>query len=267
MRVRRHDNVIPKEIRDVISLRYKRITKAINREFWNSESETSNSLLVGSYGRNTAINTSDIDILSVLPQAEFDRHNILRGNAQSRLLQSVRNAIKATYPNSDIRADGQIVKVNFSDGIKFEVLPAFKSWNGSYTYPDSNMGGNWLSTNPKAEQSAIREKNNSSNGLLVATCRHMRYIRDNYFKSYTLSGIVIDSFVYYAIGGWHYTKQGEENTSSMSYEEVLLNYYNDKSFNLQWGGLKAPGSYDDVSVAKSYECLGKVLRLMAENNG
>lgn len=264
MRVRRYDNVISKETRDIISLRYKRITKTVNREFWNSESETNNSIFVGSYGRNTAINTSDIDILVVLPQSEFDRHNSLSGNAQSRLLQSLRNAIKVAYPNSDIRADGQIVKVNFSDGIQFEVLPAFKRWDGSYIYPDSNMGGNWLSTNPKAEQNAIREKNNSSNGLLVATCRHMRHIRDNYFESYTLSGIVIDSFVYHAIGGWHFTKQGEERTSSMIYEEALLNYYNDNSFNLQWVGLKAPGSYDDVSVAKSYECLGKVLRLMAE---
>lgn len=265
MRVRRYDNVIPKDIRDKVSLRYKKITKAINREFWNSESEINNSIFVGSYGRNTAISTSDIDILAVLPSAEFDRYNSLSGNAQSRLLQSVRNAIKVTYSNSDIRADGQIVKVNFSDSIQFEVLPAFKQWDGSYIYPNSNMGGNWLSTNPKAKQNAIREKNISSNGLLVATCRHIRYIRDNYFKSYTLSGIVIDSFVYHAIGGWHFTKQGEEKSaSSMIYEEVLLDYYNDNSFNLQWSGLKAPGSYDDVSVAKSYECLGKVLRLMAE---
>lgn len=264
MRVKRYDNVIPKDTRDVISYRYKKITKAINREFWNSESEINNTIFVGSYGRNTAISTSDIDILAVLPQEEFNRHNSLSGNAQSRLLQSVRNAIKVIYPNSDIRADGQIVKVNFSDGIQFEVLPAFKKWDGSYIYPDSNMGGNWLSTNPKAEQNAIREKNSSSNGLLIATCRHMRYIRDNYYKSYSLSGIVIDSFVYNAIGNWHFTKQGEGSSSSMIYEEVLLDYYNKNNFSLQWIGLKAPGSNDDVSSEKSYECLGKVLKLMAE---
>lgn len=264
MRVKRYDNVISKEIRDVISLRYKRITKAINREFWHTESEIENSIFVGSYGRNTAISTSDIDILVMLPQSEFDRHNSLSGNAQSRLLQSVRNTLKDAYPNSDIRADGQIVKVNFSDGIKFEVLPAFKGWDGSYIYPDSNMGGNWLSTNPKAEQNAIREKNASSNGLLVATCRHMRFVRDNYFKSYTLSGIVIDSFVYNAIGGWHFLRQGEERISSQPYEDALLEYYNENSLMLQCFGIKAPGSNDSVSVEKSFECLGKVLRKMAE---
>ena len=125
MRVKKYDNVVSKKIREVISSRYKRITKAINREFWNSESETNNSIFVGSYGRNTAISTSDIDILVMLPEKEFDKYNNLNGNGQSRLLQAVRNAIKVVYPNSDIRADGQIVKVNFSDGIQFEVLPAF----------------------------------------------------------------------------------------------------------------------------------------------
>ena len=70
-------------------------------------------------------------------------------------LQALKNAILQTYPNSDIHGDGQVVVINFSDGIKFEVLPAFSSirlvgnWNGKYDYPDSNMGGNWLTTNPK----------------------------------------------------------------------------------------------------------------------
>lgn len=263
MKVSKYDNVISKELRDTISNRYRRITKAINREFWNLESETNHSIFVGSYGRNTAISTSDIDILVVLPQGEFDRHNSLCGNAQSRLLQSVRNAIKITYPNSNIRADGQIVKINFSDGIQFEILPAFKNWDGSYLYPDSNMGGNWLSTNPKAEQNAIREKNKSSNGLLVATCRHMRHIRDTYCKSNTLSGIVIDSFVYHAIGNWRFIKQREESNSVVTYEETLLNYYS-SSISLKWVGLTAPGSNDDVSTEKSYDCLGKVLRLMVK---
>lgn len=46
--------------------------------------------------------------------------------------------------------------------MKFEILPAFVSmdWGGNtiYEYPDSNQGGNWLSSNPKAEQEAIKQK-------------------------------------------------------------------------------------------------------------
>jgi hypothetical protein len=37
-----------------ISYRYRRITRQLNKDFWNTESETAHSLYVGSYGRDTA---------------------------------------------------------------------------------------------------------------------------------------------------------------------------------------------------------------------
>ena len=39
----------------------------------------------------------------------------------------MKNAIANSYPRSDIRADGQVVKISFSDGMKFEILPAFQN--------------------------------------------------------------------------------------------------------------------------------------------
>lgn len=257
--VKKYPDIIPQESRSKISIRYKKITKSINSEFWNSTSVTNNSFYVGSYGRNTAISTSDIDILILLPSSEFDRFNNLSGNSQSRLLQSVKNAIKISYPNSDIRADGQVIKINFSDGIKFEILPAFKNKYGAYIYPDSNLGGNWKSTNPKIEQEAMRQRDKESNGLLVATCRHLRFIRDNFYKSYHLSGIVIDSFVYNAIGNWKFVENVTSTTTQGDYEKTLLNYFIDES---KWWSivpLRAPGSKDEVSTYDSIECLEKVL--------
>lgn len=44
-----------------IQYRYHQITKRINLDYWNSSSETTHSLYVGSYGRGTEIWTSDID--------------------------------------------------------------------------------------------------------------------------------------------------------------------------------------------------------------
>lgn len=259
--VKRYPDIITEKTRSKISIRYKRITKSINSEFWNSMSDSHNSFYVGSYGRNTAISTSDIDILIILPSSEFDRFDNLSGNSQSRLLQVVKDAIKLSYPHSDVRADGQVIKVNFSDGVKFEILPAFKSHYGSYVYPDSNIGGNWKSTNPKAEQDAMKQKNKDSNGLLVATCRHLRYIRDNFYSSYHLSGIVIDSFVYHAIGNWMYVEEGTGTVSTGDYEKSLLSYFN--SYNV-WGSLplSAPGSGDTVSTEDSIKCLEKVLNFI-----
>jgi UTP:GlnB (protein PII) uridylyltransferase len=64
--IKQRGEVISQNIRSTISKRYHTVTAAINREFWNSISATQNSLYVGSYGRGTAINSSDLDILILL---------------------------------------------------------------------------------------------------------------------------------------------------------------------------------------------------------
>lgn len=72
-----------------MTMRYRRITKAVNRRFWNYESDTAHSLYVVSYGRGTAINTSDIDILMLLPNTAKKRFDAYAQNGQSALLQVV----------------------------------------------------------------------------------------------------------------------------------------------------------------------------------
>lgn len=268
-RVSKNQHVINQDTRSLISARYKRITKAVNQAFWNSTSDTAHSFYVGSYGRGTAINTSDLDILIELPNNEYNHFSSIYGNGPSRLLQVVKNAILETYPNTNIKGDGQVVVVKFSDGMKFEILPSFKNdtifgWDGTYIYPDSHMGGNWMSTNPKAEQNAIKEKNEQSNGLLFDACKHIRYVRDTFFSSYHLSGILIDSFMYEAIKGWHFLYEGEQSSNnSETFEEALLTYYNQISYNGFFiPQIKAPGSKMIVDATKGWEVLGKILKYM-----
>ncbi|SDA68396.1 Nucleotidyltransferase domain-containing protein [Butyrivibrio sp. INlla18] len=227
------------------------------------------SIYVGSYGRGTAINTSDLDVLIQLPDSEFNRFSSMYGNGQSRLLQAVKNAILDTYPNTDIKGDGQVVVVSFTDGMRFEILPAFKvqnywGYDETYRYPDTHMGGNWMTTNPKAEQNAMKQKNSSTNGLLYETCKHIRYIRGTKYSSYHLSGILIDSFVYEAMGGWHFTRDGEEHVPSQkTYEETLLQHYNDISmYGMFTPRIIAPGSGLPVDSTKGWDVLGKVLNYM-----
>jgi len=61
-----------------ISSRYKAITRRLNKDFWDTESETCHSLYVGSYGRNTAIQGfSDLDMIFELPSSlyfQYDQH-------------------------------------------------------------------------------------------------------------------------------------------------------------------------------------------------
>ena len=263
--VRQNYYPIDSDTRSLISTRYRTITKAVNGDFWNSNSETDHSRYVGSYGRGTAINTSDLDVLIELPQCEYDHFNGLTSNGPSRLLQAVKQAILDTYPRTDIRGDGQVVVVQFSDGMKFEILPAFKhfdyagNWDRTYTYPDTHMGGNWLSTNPLVEQETMKDKNgvDESNGLLFDTCKHIRYVKSQHFSSYHLSGILIDSFVFKEIGHWHWLRKGEESGSNIqTFEQSLLDRYNSCS-----SYIFAPGSGMRVGI-DDWEVLGKVLRIM-----
>lgn len=267
-RVRKNGYVIPQEKRDLVSMRYKTITRAINTSLWGISSDTAHSFYVGSYGRGTAVVGSDLDILAEVPDTYHVWSAASTYNPQSRLLQVVRQAVMQTYSRSEVKGDGQVVVINFSDGMKFEILPAFPRYGRygdvTYDYPDTHMGGRWLSTNPKAEQNAMSEKNRASNGLLFDTCKHMRTLRNECFPNDTLSGIVIDSFVYLAIGNWRWTNPGEGGSAAGEYESALLKHYNEST----WNGhvamtLRAPGSGVPVETSKSLECLGKVLHMMA----
>jgi Second Messenger Oligonucleotide or Dinucleotide Synthetase domain len=136
---------------NTISYRYKRITKQLNKDFWDSDSEIYHSLYVGSYGRGTDIHVSDIDMIFQLPYSTYEKYNNYSGNKQSALLQAVKTSIEKTYSPSYIRADGQVIKLDFTDGINFEIVPAFSNKDDSFTFPDSNDGGSWKTTDPKPE--------------------------------------------------------------------------------------------------------------------
>jgi len=91
-----------------ISTRYKNITRRLNGDFWNSTSDTSHRLYVGSYGRKTAIQGfSDLDMIFELPSWMYQTYNNYTSNGQSALLQEVKKSIEKTYSTTSIRADGQ----------------------------------------------------------------------------------------------------------------------------------------------------------------
>jgi hypothetical protein len=124
-----------------ISSRYRTITQRLNTDFWDTLSDTSHSLYVGSYGRNTAINGfSDLDMVFELPSALYFKYDAYTGNGQSALLQAVKASMCKTYASSDVGADGQVAVVSFTDGLMFEVVPVFTNKGGSYTFPDAAVG-------------------------------------------------------------------------------------------------------------------------------
>ena len=187
---------------DNISYRYKRITKQLNKDFWDNESDTSHSLYVGSYGRDTDIHVSDIDMLFRLPYSVYEQYKNYEGNGQSALLQAVRSSLQKTYGTSHIKGDGQIIGINFDDGINFEIVPCFLNDDGSYTYPDSNGGGSWKTTDPKPEIDAVKNTNNSCNGNLKYLCRMARSWKDSW--DVPMGGLLIDTLANSFIKNWEH---------------------------------------------------------------
>jgi hypothetical protein len=193
---------IPQNVVDNISYRYKRITHQLNEDYWDTDSETSHSFYVGSYGRDTEIHTSDIDMIFRLPYEVYERINQRTGNGQSALLAEVRNSLQKTYSTSHIKGDGQVIGIDFNDGINFEIVPAFVNKDESYTYPDSNDGGKWRITNPKPEIEAIRKANTEYNGNLKNLCRMARAWKEKW--SVLMGGLLIDTLAYQFLRDWNH---------------------------------------------------------------
>lgn len=177
-----------------ISTKYKTITKLLNKKYWEHDSDTRNSLQVGSYGRGTAINgISDLDMVFELPESVFKRFDNYEGNGQSALLQEVRDALRKTYPNSSIKGDGQVVVIAFKNYV-VEILPSFLQSDNTYKYPDSNNGGSWKITKPRQERDAINALNNESGGNLKKLCKMTRAWKNHH--GVAMGGLLIDTLCY-----------------------------------------------------------------------
>ena len=222
---------------DTISRRYRAITRRLNTDFWDTNSETSHSLYVGSYGRNTAIQGfSDLDMTFRLPDSLYQRYNNYRGNGQSALLQAVRQSIGKTYSTSKVGADGQVVEIAFTDGITFEVVPVFENADRSFIFPDANDGGSWRKTNPRPEIEAIRDRNKACNGNLIPLCRMMRAWKNEW--SVPIGGLLIDTLAYQFIENWPH-----KDKSYLFYDWMCRDFFRfmkDQDRNQEYW--RAPGS-------------------------
>lgn len=192
---------IGQQLRDSIAYRAGRMTRQLNEDFRATSSETANRFYAGSYGRETAIKgVSDIDVVFVLPYSVYAQYNAYSGNKQSSLLQAVRSSLQKTYPSSQVAGDGQVVAIEFTDNITFEILPAFINDDESYTFADANNGGSWRTCKPKHEIDAFAVRDGACNGNLRELGRMVRAWRD--YNSVPMSGMLIDALAYQFIETW-----------------------------------------------------------------
>lgn len=200
------------KVSNVENIRRRRdeITKALNREFRDSDSESDNRLMVGSWGRHTAIDgVSDLDMLYELPAECSEIYR--KAGGTSKVLTRVKEGILKHYSRSKVTVDQLVVVVEFTD-FKFEIQPVFKNDDGSFSFPDT-YSDTWKITKPRLEIEAMKDIDERSSGVGRSLCRLTRAWRRKH--EIKLNGLLIDTFV------WKFlqTSQSQSgNTNRLDYQ-------------------------------------------------
>ena len=242
---------------DVISYRYGRITKALNQEFRDSDSQTANSLQVGSYGRYTGIDgISDLDMLYIMPASKWADYNKVGG--QTKLLKDIKTAISKTYSSSDIKVDRCVVTVNFTDS-HIDVQPVFEVEDQDYKYPDTYGDGSWKITKPRKEMKAMVEFEANLNRNLRRLCKMARSWKNKH--GVCLGGLLIDTLAYKFLRSNTYFNE----KSFAYYDEMCRDFfkylYDQPKDQTEYGAL---GSKQRVKVKKSFRRKAKKAYDLAE---
>jgi hypothetical protein len=142
------------------------VAASLNRHYWDESDGSKNRMVVGSWGKNTAIRPpTDIDQLHILPVSVFHDFNSKQGNVQSQLLQEVKNVLLDTYGQTNMRGDGQVVVVSFNS-ITIEIVPAFPAQGEGFLTCDTNSGGSWKHIYPEGEIEILVANDDAYNGNL-----------------------------------------------------------------------------------------------------
>lgn len=159
------------------------------------------------------------------------------------MLQSVKSSLQKTYSSSNVSGDGQVVVIDFSNGIKFEIVPSFKLDDGKYVYPDTHNGGSWKYMDPKEEMKCFNERNSLSNNNLKRLCRMARAWNSN--MNVFMSGILIDTIAYRFMQDYEYADKSYFYYDWLSRDFFKYLYDNaDKEYWVKFG--------DNKHVTKKY---------------
>ena len=235
--------------------KYNGVCKKLHDHYYSSSYDGSTKLLVGSYGKNTAIAPpTDIDVLFIMPYNEFNRYNSYSGNGQSQLLQDIKNILLEKYPDTHMRGDGQVVRVNFIS-YNVEVIPSFLL-NGNYYIPDTNYGGSWRETSPKSEMKNITNSNKRSNGNTIKLIKMIKAWK--YYCNVPIKSLVIELIAINFLEKWEYYDKPSVYHDWMirDFFRGLLRCVNDTC--------KIPGIDEKISCSNEWESKAKTALNRAE---
>ena len=230
--------------RTAITGRRDEIAKSLNKEFRSLDGSTNNQLMVGSYGRGTAIRgVSDLDMLYILPASIRDNYKGESG--PQSILSRTRKAILARYSSSDVRVDQCVVGVQFQN-FKFEVQPVFENGDGSFSYPDT-YAKSWKVTNPRDEIEAICTYDGLTRGNLRNLCKIVRAWKNEH--GVVMGGLLIDTLAYNFFRG----TTDYDDVTTVTYDYMVRDFFKFLSEEADHEHYAALGSGQRVKVKKRFQ--------------
>jgi hypothetical protein len=180
-------------------------------------------------------------------------------------LQDIKNAILGTYSTTDIRGDGQVVVVTFTNHV-IEVCPVFLQSDGTYKFPDSNNGGKWKITNPRPEIDEMNIFDQTTNSNLKNLAKITRAWKNK--CGVKIGGLLIDTLCY----EFFKKKQIHQNTTIANYHLLVRDFFEFlKDYDRDRQHWFAPGSNQKVYrkqtnfISKSKKAYDIVLEAISKN--
>ena len=149
-------------------------------------------LRMGSYTRGTAITrVSDLDLLIRLPAEARKRAD---GFVSSHtVLDSVRNTAQSRLPQTTLGRDEQAIVINYADGVRVDLVPAFfRSFDKHPIFDIPDGEGWWMPTSPQRHGSFIQEANKASGSKLKGIVRLVKFWRVSRSTQIPLSSLHLE---------------------------------------------------------------------------
>ncbi|MCY3978648.1 MAG: hypothetical protein OXG23_11170 [Chloroflexi bacterium] len=165
------------------------IENALGKEF-----EIERMSFAGSHARRTDVDEfSDIDLL-----ATFRSKSDLP-NSSDEAVALLAKRLRERFPRTSIETGDMAVTVKFTDGLRVQVLPAYREGN-TFRIPDVNSAG-WKYSNPTAHARRLREINENSGRQVLSTVKLAKQLFDRNgigLKSYHIENMALKAFEHYS---------------------------------------------------------------------
>jgi Second Messenger Oligonucleotide or Dinucleotide Synthetase domain len=226
-------------------IKHKNVRNCLNQWYYNLNSDTGNSRLVGSWGKSTRVRPPrDIDVLFELPYEVYQRYQNRTGNKQSQLLQEVRDILLKRFTNTAIKGDGPAVVIPFQS-FKVELVPAIKLTNGQYWICITKAGGTYKTFDPSAEIEHVKNSDDRSKGntrALIRMAKVWQACCSVPIKSFHLELLAVNF-----LGQWQYFDR-----TTVYYDWMVRDFFayiKEKD----WTSLHVPGTGESMILDNSWK--------------